>query len=513
MAMANIEVDVCHNFGLELKSRCDQSEHIPSVEYHSPPINILPTEILLHIFHFARYLWWRTPMTKDKVEGNPTWDRSIQDLMSLPYPEVLSHVCSLWRQIVLSSPSLWSHIDIYTMGRLNQIPLSRSSAFLTRAQGHELSLRFIFCHNAHHSWSNLAATESFCSAVGPRLKSLQIENYAPDTTVFSSIFEASLLHARPGVLTNLAIVEGTLRTGDDSEGLAGWMPPSLEQFGMTRHSLDNILQSVQSLRLHSLSLPWTSPAYRGLIDLRLSFDYSYREYWPFIEAAQLREILLACPGLRTFHSCIRISRQNSQVTLPPVPLNNLEMLNIRDLSLKFYEEFLPLIAPGDKPLTLVCRTHLREEPIPYGPALQAFFQRSKVTRLYITNRIPIDYHEHFPLDQLFIHSPSTLHTLGLVRFKITEHIPYRDTCINNLPSVQLECLSLRQCTIVPGVLRDMAMKFPAQILKLQDIPDEAQILEEICSMFPVVKRVCPERSRIESWDTWGTDYDVNASGT
>ncbi|KDN43696.1 hypothetical protein RSAG8_05886, partial [Rhizoctonia solani AG-8 WAC10335] len=502
-----MEAGVYRDLRPESNSRYDQLEHIQVADNYNPPINSLPTEILLHIFNLARYLWWRVSVRRAKGAEDSTWDNGVQNLMSLPYPEVLSHVCSLWRQIVLSSPSLWSHIDIYTVGQSSQVPLSRSSAFLARAQGHELMLKCgpvesstpeSFGHNAHHPSSDWTATDFFCSAVGPRLKSLRVDNHAPDTTLFYSIFQGSLSHARPGILADLTIADKIPQTirnpGDNSEGLAGWTLPPPEHFGMSQPLLDDIVQSIRILRLDGHFFPWASPAYHGLVDLRLSTTRPKRGHRPFIQAAQLREILLACPKLRALDFGIKINGQNSQATLSPVPLNDLEVLNIRHLSLVLYEEFLPLLAPSGRPLKLMCQTRLKEEPTPYCPALLAFFQRSKVTRLYITNRAYIDYHRYFPLEHLLINSPTTLHTLGLERFNIIEHLPSRIEHLKAMSPIKLDCLCLRRCTIVTGVLQDVAIKLPAQILKLQapefkDTPDEAPIREEIGSMFPTVKWV------------------------
>ncbi|EUC55368.1 F-box-like domain protein, putative [Rhizoctonia solani AG-3 Rhs1AP] len=64
-------------------------------------VNSLPPEILFRIFHLV-------------LSSQPCAKRDY------PYPIVLSHVCSRWRDITLNSPSLWSHLDIATSQLLNR---------------------------------------------------------------------------------------------------------------------------------------------------------------------------------------------------------------------------------------------------------------------------------------------------------------------------------------------------------------------------------------------------------
>jgi hypothetical protein len=55
----------------------------------------------------------------------------------LRYPELLSHVCSCWRQIAVSSHSLWSHIDLVPFQLLQETLIARSQVLTARA-GHPL---------------------------------------------------------------------------------------------------------------------------------------------------------------------------------------------------------------------------------------------------------------------------------------------------------------------------------------------------------------------------------------
>ncbi|KAG8700310.1 hypothetical protein FRC11_013042, partial [Ceratobasidium sp. 423] len=459
------------NYGQDPNTQRDKAIYPWDGSTYTPAINLLPIETLMYIFQLARCLWWRTPLKKGRVDEDLVEDRDVRHPMLLPYPEALSHVCSLWRQILLSSPSLWSHIDIYTFYESSQVPLNRGSAFLARAQQHDIRIKFSFCHHAHHPSLNWAPVESFCTSVAPRLKSLQVDNFASDITLFSSTVRTTLSHATPGILTDLILSDNNARIilnpGDNSDGLAGWRLPSAEDFGMSQHLLDDIMHPIRLLWLSSRFFPWTSPAYRGLVDLRLFCTRPKRGRRPSIQASQLREILLACPELRAFHFGIKLEGQGTQETPTPVLLNDLEELNVKELSHSFYEVLLPLLSPGPKPLKLICQTYLTAGSAAYSPELVAFFQRSNVTRLYISNRIPIDRQQYLDLEHLLLNSPVTLQKLGLDRFKVAELPPSRVEHIKALSPLQLECLCLKKCLIDPGTLQEMAMKFPAQVLKLQ----------------------------------------------
>ncbi|KAL5637710.1 hypothetical protein ACGC1H_002096 [Rhizoctonia solani] len=483
---------------------------------HSPVINSLPTETLLHIFQLTCHSWWRTPLKRNKGVEDLAWHEKFWSLMSLPYPEVLSHVCCRWRQIVLSSPALWSQIDMFNLEQSSEICLSRASALVSRAQNHHLMLKLTLRHGSDHPHSN-STSESFCSLVGPRLKSLRIDNEASDTTIFSSVVRATISHAAPGILTDLTITDrysrSILNLGDNSDGLAGWTLPSAEHFSMSQSLLDDVLRSIRILRLTGQFLPWASPAYQGLVDLRLLCTRPSHGHRPSIRVAQLREILLACPKLRAFHFGIKINGQMPQGVSSPVPLNDLEELDVKEMNISSYGDLFPLLAPGHQPFKLVCRVNPIGEPTVYCPALLAFFQRSQVTRLYVTNRFSIDCQQGFPLEDLLAHSPTTLLTLGLERFKIVELAASRaEHTIEAQPPLQLNCLCLRKCAITMNLLRELAKKLPAQLLKLHipqfedaTIGTEAYARGEITSIFPIVKWVYSV-SRMEQWDTWVTEY-------
>ncbi|THV05860.1 hypothetical protein K435DRAFT_62057 [Dendrothele bispora CBS 962.96] len=87
----------------------------------SAPVRKLPPEILIEIFR-------NVCSVIDKEAGNDLRSRKIRDVPTL----VLASVCSAWREIVVSTPSLWSHFSMsddpaITSRRLLNLFLERAS--------------------------------------------------------------------------------------------------------------------------------------------------------------------------------------------------------------------------------------------------------------------------------------------------------------------------------------------------------------------------------------------------
>lgn len=73
--------------------------------HHSPPIDILPIELLIHIFTLVCYQpsrHWRESLD-DEIDPNSP---------SFAAPLFLGKICGSWRNIVWSTPPLWTLIDL-----------------------------------------------------------------------------------------------------------------------------------------------------------------------------------------------------------------------------------------------------------------------------------------------------------------------------------------------------------------------------------------------------------------
>ncbi|KAF8699890.1 hypothetical protein RHS03_06725, partial [Rhizoctonia solani] len=491
---------------------CSVDTDFASDDSPTPSINTLPTEVLILIFKFAHYLWWKG-FKREHADWPAAGGGSTRKQMSLGHPEVLTHVCYLWRQIVFSSPALWSYIDLFALNQSPQLSLDRSSAFVARAENHELTLRVRLHHGIHESLSDFASIKDFCSFIGPRIGALQIDNNSPNysTTLLSSIIRASLPRTMPGVLTKLDINDHSVRTisnfTENSDGLAGWTLPTPENFDMSQHSLDNILRSIKVLRLSGQFFPWTSPAYRGLVELHLRCTRPQYGHRPSIRITQLREILLASPGLRVFYFNINIS-QDVTIALPPVPLPELEVINLRGLKRSLYDLLLPLLSPAQKPLQMTIQTQRVVPSTLYCFALISFFRRTNVTSLYVVNRLAS--YPQLPLDMLVLESPASLNTLGLERFHVTGPEPSRRHS-RPICRMKLNHLYLRKCAVDIYALENIAETFPIETLRFHDMLESSydreltHVHSKISSMFPSVKWVRWNRA-MEAWGAWETEY-------
>ncbi|KAL5637708.1 hypothetical protein ACGC1H_002094 [Rhizoctonia solani] len=481
----------------------------------TPLINTLPTEILVRIFEFAQYLWRTTSTQKEREDSPAVWDRSIRGLMRLGYPETLSHVCSLWREIALSSSILWTQLELYTLGQSPQTFLDRCSTFVPRAQNRDLHLVVRFRHCEGEPLSDCDAIKAFCSSVSPRLRSLNIDNQAlNDTSFATSIIKASLPRTTPGTLVRLFIKDYGARTipnqTNNDAGLVGWELPSAEDLGITQDSLDSILRSVRTLQLRGQFFPWTSPAYHGLTELHLLCTRPKLGHRPFIHVSQLREMLLACPELRMLHININITGQDTSPALAPVPLDKLEELSLRGLPRGLYDILIPLLAPGPKPLQFTFQTEAETTAPIYCPTILSFFRRTNITSLYLLGRMSFD--QCLNVDQLLTESPTNLRILGLERLRISEPESSQLDDAKALPPMQLSHLYLRKCPIDIDGLKKIANLVSAQVVKLHR-PEfqsafsgrETEARQEIASMFPAVKWVRSTRD-MELWNAWELKY-------
>ncbi|KAG8748084.1 hypothetical protein FRC12_013924, partial [Ceratobasidium sp. 428] len=121
---------------------------VGSVRNRSPrlsPIMNLPRELLEYIFELIlRDEHWNFVIDDDSY---PTGE----SLEPLTHPDALSGTCMHWRQVVVSTPSLWAYIDLVVSGRHKEKHYSRASRLIERAANLPLLVRI---HNPAPSNSN-----------------------------------------------------------------------------------------------------------------------------------------------------------------------------------------------------------------------------------------------------------------------------------------------------------------------------------------------------------------------
>ncbi|KAI0362903.1 hypothetical protein BV20DRAFT_1117075 [Pilatotrama ljubarskyi] len=119
-----------------------------SLAHASAPIHTLPQKILLAIFKYFLPLARACPICKTSVAS-----AEVRPLITI------SHVCSLWRRLVLGQPTFWSYVDGCS-GDLCR-------AFLQRSQSIQISLR--------SSTEPLERLKSILIAHGRRIWRLDLE--------------------------------------------------------------------------------------------------------------------------------------------------------------------------------------------------------------------------------------------------------------------------------------------------------------------------------------------------
>ncbi|VDC01172.1 unnamed protein product [Peniophora sp. CBMAI 1063] len=133
----------------------------------------LPNEILCHIFGLLCQTW---PPHKTRDAGSTSKSNRYND-GEVAYDHAwikITHVCSLWRRVALSTPSLWCDVDC-----ANLAPGFRETV-LERSVDQPISLRIDYndCpgHLSAAGWTQLWTERRTCK----RLRSLELLNIQPD---------------------------------------------------------------------------------------------------------------------------------------------------------------------------------------------------------------------------------------------------------------------------------------------------------------------------------------------
>lgn len=319
-------------------------------------INALPPEILARIFTLAcgSSCFSCSPLT---VLGYSLRQRPKTLL-------ALTRVCSDWREITINAPSLWSHIDIRRSRPGSNCMIPNASLWLERAQNMPLSVHIstyppkevISRTRLRKIFSRFDAVSSL--AIGPTESS----RWVTDTlTLWATVVQPGNLRALTIVGSDNAREKLRLRW---TESTAGQDYPSA------------FLAPIRSLCLRRAYFNWDSPAYHGLVDLRLS---GMRGEVCF-SIGQIAGILAACPELHVLqlHSiAIGSGMRDSDES---IPLNRLEVFDVTGMPPQSLELLLPIIAPGPGELSVRVDIQYREASI---QALRSLFSRSNIVRLFL----------------------------------------------------------------------------------------------------------------------------------
>ncbi|KAL5637285.1 hypothetical protein ACGC1H_001058 [Rhizoctonia solani] len=320
------------------------------------PIHAFPLEILIRIFKLVQ---------GDNCIGHCP-DRP-------PKSSALMGTCSYWRQVMINSATLWTHIDLsIQFGDSMSSRIRHAEVYAERAAQMPLHIHIIErikgFTNEHSTAS--ASLVSFIASIAPRVQSLTLELRVP--RAYQRVLQALFKNCTPGILTTLvANVRKDQTFYSDTKTTSKTQMKTL-LMGIPKERLEEVYSGMKILRLCHLYPRWSSSAYQGLVELRLQGVLPQE----FTES-QLVGALRQSPGLRILECATRpASALNKDVQIEPIPLVDLEVVNLGYNTSLAIEEIVRWLAPGSKPLQLLIM-----DAGSVGPSLEAFCARSNVTQV------------------------------------------------------------------------------------------------------------------------------------
>ncbi|CAE6363359.1 unnamed protein product [Rhizoctonia solani] len=373
------EASIVSGLGLKLQAARATINWARNCSNHLVPVNTLPPEVLSRIFQYAL-----GPNNIGNMHRHPRLNRT-SDSRNTISSEVLSHVCSYWRKVALNSPHLWTRIDLSPCRAVSANLLPRSENFALRAGGMPLE---IYVTDPIGDWPSSATLNHFIEAVAPRIRSLDLRIFQTiRTDTYRNTLSACLTHCAPGTFT-------TLITTREPDSLAStYVFFDIPDLDISEHSVgfyqqmytmanEAVLLSIKKMCLHAFYPFWTSKAYHGLVELRVT----PRTSTVSISESHLRGILQASPSLRILEFALEIVLPLPEGSAAPVRLDHLEVLNIRLMKHTFIPTFLGTISPGPRPLQLSLSSAPNEDdhrlPLQTSAAIYTFFANTNVAVLH-----------------------------------------------------------------------------------------------------------------------------------
>jgi hypothetical protein len=318
------------------------------------PIECLPPELLSLIFVM--------------LVDSSFYARSIGDesYRSTVYPVLFLRVCTQWRRVALSTPSLWSYLDFATAGSSLR-SLGHVGRYFECSQNSPLRVRI-----GEYSQECLPKIvdehiASLLRSSAPRLDSLAICYWHSSFTK-----EAIAILFSQGITVPIQKLALYAASGDRRM----FADPEL----LSQQHLNQLLEPLRTLYLESVYLDWGFIPCRNLVELQL-----VELPWngpPTI--TQLVEILRANTSLRL----IKFSRFHLAFTVPEYIFQPIELPELRDLSLEMQSEFidwfLNLLVPGPHELSLHLTSWSLSDHLDVTNTIISLSRRARITSLCIS---------------------------------------------------------------------------------------------------------------------------------
>ncbi|KAG8715053.1 hypothetical protein FRC08_011051 [Ceratobasidium sp. 394] len=320
-------------------------------------INAFPPEVLTHILALSRtYCAY--------ADGGKQCFNAVAE------------VNTQWRRIALSTPDMWTHIDIH-IGASERSRYSLAKLLFERSKDALVHVHISepgrFDPDEPTARLDIIRLANFLAPHFPRVHSLDLDTRTTSNHLISYILQ-QWLNIGPTAPKALYIHRTKVRDLLHPEN------GEQENVAPTRESgAQKALLHLRILHLQGAVFKWESPAYRGLVDLRLDAGSPFSSLT--ISMSQLANILTTSPKMGTL-KLQRVLVNNPEEWTPPAPivLDCLQTLNLVDLGPDSLNLVLPLIAQPNPSAQL--SIGLTFDTGQLFDELEAFFSRCHVATLY-----------------------------------------------------------------------------------------------------------------------------------
>ncbi|KAG9120946.1 hypothetical protein FRC07_003307, partial [Ceratobasidium sp. 392] len=347
----SLDEDVLHDTRLSLLRLRNSSRTLAQ-------INTLPLEVLTNIIRLSKT--YRVHEIEDKRNLN-----------------AIAEVDTLWRQIALNIPNMWTHIDInfctpirnrYSLARL--LP-DRSKESLVHL--HIFEPRGMPPHQSTPRLEIIWLAE-FVVPHLPRASSLDLDTRSLSKDLTSFILQHWLnkgSHLLRALYIHWPNARELLRP---ENGDHQWVAPITAS-----EDQSNVLLPLKTLHLQGAMFGWNSPAYCNLVDLRLDAGSPFVFF--SIPLAQLAGILSASPKLVTLKLArAEVTNLEGYRLSAPIELCNLQILKLEMTTADSLKLVLLLIAQPNSAAHLSVGLKLETDVM---DELNAFLLRSCVATLHL----------------------------------------------------------------------------------------------------------------------------------
>ncbi|CCM05838.1 uncharacterized protein FIBRA_08074 [Fibroporia radiculosa] len=324
-----------------------------------PPIECLPVEILSLIFQAG---------SLSEPKG------------ALPFPMLIASVSRRWRNVAISTPTLWTNLHIAPLR-----PYRWPHLALERSRNHPLDVSLDFCSKSAPSSAAVIASMSIVFPHRDRWRRFSLIAHHRNVVL---IVGEMLADARSYSLRYLRL------------SLTGSGPAGNQEVAIPR-LLDGGAPALSSVRFDSVALPWRKPPLVGLSALDIRWLWSRKLAFP-----QFQDLLAASPTLtrlvlRGKHVDLRASGDYTPIALPhlrdlevsgdnvclmcsllvPPVLETLTLANVDQSEFREFMEWLPVSGARYSALTSLVLLNVAMSPLTRG-FISAF---ATITKLVIIN--------------------------------------------------------------------------------------------------------------------------------